>query len=203
MIIIVTHFNYKDEKGKRKSKWIATGLPVKGNKKKAESMLQDARKNFEIPSESVVEQATQPIETKSTQDEDSPTGILFTDFMLEWLDMMKYRVEVTTHAAYSFNVKGKIAPYFKEKGILLEELQAKHLQDFYQFVLNKYKITTHTAQKYHANIRQALQHAFKMDMIRFNPADKVDRPKKNQFVGSFYTNEELNQLFEAVKDDPV
>lgn len=39
--------NYKDEEGKRKSKWLATGLPVKGNKKKAESLLMDARRNFE------------------------------------------------------------------------------------------------------------------------------------------------------------
>ncbi|WP_217989075.1 hypothetical protein [Paenibacillus sp. 7541] len=40
--------NYKNEEGNRKSKWIATGLPVKGNKKRAESMLMDARKNFEL-----------------------------------------------------------------------------------------------------------------------------------------------------------
>ncbi len=195
--------NYKDEEGKRKTKWMATGLPVKGNKKRAEGMLQDARKNFEIPSESVEEEVAPAVEEEAAPDENKPSGILFADFMLEWLDMMKYQVELTTHAAYCFNVRGKIVPYFKEKGILLEELQAKHLQDFYRFVLSTYKITTHTAQKYHANIRQALEHAFRMDMIQSNPADKVDRPKKQQFVGSFYTNEELNQLFEAVKEDPV
>lgn len=195
--------NYKDEKGKRKSKWIATGLPVKGNKKKAESMLLDARKNFKIPSESVVEQTTQPVEKEQRQDEDSPASILFADFMLEWLEMIKYQVEITTHAAYSFAVKTRVVPYFQEKKTLLTELTPKHLHDFYQYCLKEYKITTNTVQHYHANIRQALQHAFKMDMIRSNPADKVDRPKKNRFVGSFYTNEELNQLFEVVKDDPV
>jgi len=63
--------------------------------------------------------------------------------------------------------------------------------------------TTNTVLHYHANIRQALQHAFEMDMIPSNPADKVKRLKKNQFIGSYYTSDELNDLFEVVKGDPV
>ncbi|AQT86523.1 hypothetical protein B1222_22440 [Paenibacillus larvae subsp. pulvifaciens] len=42
-----------------------------------------------------------------------------------------------------------------------------------------------------------------MDMIPSNPADKVERPKRGQFVGSFYDSQELNKLFEAVKGDPI
>ena len=38
--------NYKDSNGKRKSKWIATSLPVKGNKRKADELLQQARIEF-------------------------------------------------------------------------------------------------------------------------------------------------------------
>ncbi|WP_374015813.1 hypothetical protein ABU162_15595 [Paenibacillus thiaminolyticus] len=116
-------------------------------------MLQDARKNFETPSESVVEQTTQPLEKDSTQDEEIPTSILFADFMLEWLEMIKYQVEITTHAAYSFAVKTRIVPYFQEKKTLLAELTPKHLHDFYQYCLKEDKITTITVQHYHANIR--------------------------------------------------
>ena len=36
--------NYTTAKGKRKTKWITTKLPVKGNKKRAEAMLSDMRK---------------------------------------------------------------------------------------------------------------------------------------------------------------
>ena len=35
--------NYRDSDGKRKQPWIPTGLPVKGNKKRAEKMLMDMR----------------------------------------------------------------------------------------------------------------------------------------------------------------
>lgn len=202
--------NYKDG-GKRKSKWIPTKLPIKGNKKKAETMLLEARKNFVPPSgtnpdnekeraaEEEYEQTDKPIERKKSEEDD----ILFADFMVEWLEMMKYQVEITTHSAYSFAVNARIVPYFRKKGIYLKELQPKHLHDFYQYVLKEFGLTTNTVLHYHANIRQALQYAFEMDMIPSNPADKVKRLKKNQFIGSYYTSDELNDLFEVVKDDPV
>ncbi|WP_218918455.1 tyrosine-type recombinase/integrase [Paenibacillus durus] len=115
--------NYKDENGKRKNKWIATGLPVKGNKKKAEGMLLDARRNFELPSEAVEEEKVEEILLGGAE-ETEENDILFADFMLEWLEMMKYQVEVTTHAAYSFAVKTRIVPYFREKRIFLKEHQS-------------------------------------------------------------------------------
>ncbi|WP_431089622.1 phage integrase SAM-like domain-containing protein [Paenibacillus sp. 8b26] len=94
-------------------------------------------------------------------------------------------------------------PNFREKGIYLKELQPKHLQDFYQHVLKEFGLTTNIVLLYHANIRQALQHAFETDMIPSNPADKVRRLKKDQFIGSYYTSDELNDLFEVVKGGPV
>lgn len=39
--------SYPDITGKRKTKWFPTGLPVKGNKKKAEKMLMQTRQTFE------------------------------------------------------------------------------------------------------------------------------------------------------------
>ena len=42
--------NYKDYTGKRKSKWVSTGLPVKGNKRRAEKILADIKRDF-VPEE--------------------------------------------------------------------------------------------------------------------------------------------------------
>lgn len=39
-----------------------------------------------------------------------------------------------------------------------------------------------------------------MDMIQSNPADKVQRPKMQQFIGSFYAGSELNTLFKSQKE---
>ena len=49
--------SYKDSSNKRKTKWIPTGYPVKGNKKKAEAFLTEQRKAFEIPEEDMTSAA--------------------------------------------------------------------------------------------------------------------------------------------------
>ena len=46
---------------------------------------------------------------------------------------------------------------------------------------------------------ERLKYAVKIDLIDVNPADKVERPKKDRYVGSFYDADEVNALFEAAK----
>ena len=64
-------------------------------------------------------------------------------------------------------------------------------------------VSANTVIHRHANIRKALQHAFKLGLIDSNPADRIERPKKEKFVGSFYEEDELNHLFEVVRGDPI
>ena len=47
---------YPDLSGKRKTKWISTKLPVKGNKKKAEQLLMETRQSFTPPEKRVKEE---------------------------------------------------------------------------------------------------------------------------------------------------
>ena len=61
------------------------------------------------------------------------------------------------------------------------------------------RVKPNTVIHYHAIIHRALKYAVKTDLIAVNPADKVDRPRKNEFTGSFYSKEEMNALFDAVK----
>ena len=42
-----------------------------------------------------------------------------------------------------------------------------------------------------------------MDIIPNNPADKVQKPKKEQFIGEFYTTDQLLNLIEASKGDEL
>ena len=42
-----------------------------------------------------------------------------------------------------------------------------------------------------------------MDFITTNPADKVDKPKAEKFIGSFYTKTELQRLFTAVGNTSI
>ena len=172
--------NYTDSLGKRKTKWISTGLTVKGNKKRAEAILMDARRNFN------------PEEPKIMNGD-----ILFADYMEKWLDIIKSSVAVPTFASYSTTVKKIVAPYFREKEVTLKNLTAKDIQEFYLRELER--VSASSVIHYHANIHKALKYALKIDLIDVNPADKVERPKKDRYVGSFYDADEVNALFNAAK----
>jgi len=58
--------------------------------------------------------------------------IQFTRFMVDWLEMMKNSIEVTTYAAYAMGIKNKINPYFDEHFpyLKLRDLKPKHIQDY-------------------------------------------------------------------------
>ncbi|RAU96854.1 hypothetical protein [Paenibacillus sp. YN15] len=93
-------------------------MAVKGNKKKAEGLLLEARQNFELAANAQAEEeliisAHIPEEEKA-EDNDQ---ILFADFMLDWLEIVRPSIELTNYISYSNSVKGRIVPYFKEKGI--------------------------------------------------------------------------------------
>ncbi len=129
--------------------------------------------------------------------------ILFTDFLLEWLEMMKHNVEMTTYASYVVTIKSRIIPYFKEFKLTLKDITPKHIQDYYQYELNEKGLSANTVIHRHANIRKALQYAFKVGLINFNPADRIERPKTGKFVGSIYDAGELEALFAVVKNRPI
>ena len=148
--------------------------------KKAEAILMEARRNFN------------PEEPKVMNGD-----IMFADFMEQWLDIIKSSVAVPTFASYSTSVKRIIALYFREKEITLKNLTAKDIQEFYLSELER--VSASSVIHYHANIHKALKYAVKIDLIDVNPADKVERPKKDRFVGSFYDADEVNALFEASK----
>ncbi|MEG0272758.1 MAG: tyrosine-type recombinase/integrase [Hydrogenoanaerobacterium sp.] len=177
-----TVLTYNDEAGKRKEKWQTTGLAIKGNKKKAEALLMEIRKSFQVP------KRMEPITAEN---------ILFSDFMLEWLEVIKPNIELITYSGYSTSVKGTIVPYFEEKGILLKNLKANDLQTFYTQQLRR--VSASTVIRYHANMHKALKFAVRMDMLLSNPADKVDRPKAQRYSGQFYDAAEIGELFAAFK----
>lgn len=190
--------SYTDEYGKRQTSSRSTGLAVKGNKRRAEAMLQEARKEKEKELERLAAQ-------KKGERPSDPGETIFTQFMLDWLDMMRSSIDITTHTGYSMVVKNKIVPYFDayHPGLRLTDLTPKHIQDYYTYEMKVNGVSANTVIHRHANIRKALQYAFKTGLLNHNPADRIERPRKEKFVGSIYNAEELGQLFEVVKGDPI
>ena len=89
--------NLRTDTGARKTKWIATGIPEGGKKnlKLAEELLAKTRCTYE---DTVIHMEPK---SKTTVASD----ILFADYMIKWLGIIKNSVEVDTYAGYVNNVK--------------------------------------------------------------------------------------------------
>ena len=183
--------NYRDENGKRKTPWISTNLPVRGNKKRAENFMMDVRRNFVPPNVQRIE------EREAMQKGD----ILFTDFLLKWLRVAKSTVKLTTYASYEMMATRIIIPYFETLNIKLKELTTEDIQEFYSAQLER--VSANTVIHYHAVIHRALKYAVKIKTIQSNPAVNVERPRKEKFIGSFYDKKEINILFDIIQGHPL
>ncbi len=175
--------SYKDKSGKRVSKWLPTGLPVKGNKKRAEDMLMAARAEF--------------VAREAAIDRDMP----FSSYLVQWMEIARSTLKPNTAAGYASMIQNPIAPYFQQRGITLGGLQAVDIQMFYTSQLKR--VSANTVIHYHAIIHRALKYAVKTDLIDVNPADKVERPRKDRFTASFYDGNEVNRLFQAARGTPL
>ncbi len=182
--------NYRNNSNKRKQKWIPTGIPEKGNNKRlANQKLDEIRRNYQkyIPMESSFE----------LEEADK----YFEVYLNEWLESHKNKIEENTYDSYKTVVK-KATKFFNGQNIKLKDLKPIHIQKFYDSLFAK-GLKSNTILHYHANIRKALNVAMKLDIIPSNPADKIERPKKNQFIGDFYSIVELETLYKISKNDPL
>ena len=89
--------NLQDINGKRKQKWINTGLSIRGNKKKAEAFLEQQIEKFS---------------------ENSIDGIdiLFADYIEKWLPKIENEVRPNTFRTYNMIMHNHVIPYFRKKG---------------------------------------------------------------------------------------
>lgn len=173
--------------GRRKQKSVSTGLSVKGNKRRALEFLENLKRTYE---------------TKESMENMDGSRLLMTDYMDEWLKIVKPLVERATYKSYDNMVAARIRPHFEKLNLLLTEVEPKHIKMLYDEILEQ-GYTTNTVIHYHAVLHQALAYAVKNDYILSNPADRVKRPKKNKHISSFYTKDEILTLLDIAKDDPI
>lgn len=185
--------NYKDDNGKRKQKWVSTKLKVRGNKKQALAKAEEIRANFEKKLE---------FKNLNNFDDTVVNNVLFLDFLVNWLEMVKNTIEPSTYTSYNQIVSDRITKYFSANKIMLKDLTPVHIQAYYNTMYSE-GLSANTVIHHHAIIRKCLDYAFKMDIIPNNPADKVQRPKKEQFIGEFYTTDQLINLIEDSKGDEL
>ena len=176
----------RDGNGKPKQKWISTHLKTTGNKRRAEALLMEARMHY-----TTIEDMRKRCHST-----------LFSDYLIGWVATCEGKVSMPTYNGYKNCITLKIAPYFAEKKLMLFDIRPCDLLDYYDTLYAK-GLSGNTVLHYHVLIRKALQEAYYRELIPFNPADRIPRPKKDPYVANCYSPEECKQLLQALKDDPL
>ena len=107
--------SWKDTTGKRRTKSISTGLPVKGNKKRAESLLRQTQKEF---NPETMQQVC-----------DLPVSEYFT----RWLRESVMSLPPETYGRYAYDMGKVIMPYFEKKQLSLKALAPRDLETFFRY----------------------------------------------------------------------
>lgn len=184
------------ENGKRKQKWINTGLSERGNKRNAESILHRHLVEYEKEELEKAEQV-------------KPAYIpFFHEYLGQWLANKKGKVEITTWEGYETYVTGHLIPYFKKLNLRMDEVAPRHIKAFYEFKFRggrndkkKKGLSVASIKKYGSILRMAFKEALIEEYVMRNPVDGVPVPKGEdaETRAVFLTAEEANRLLEAFR----
>ena len=179
------------ENGKRKKKWICSGLPEKGNKRKAEAFLREKLAEYDRM-EGIVQ-----------------TDTSFSDYVRVWLDHIARTVDEVTLQGYKSLADTHILPYFDDAGTKLTKLDHKTIQRYMDMKFTsgrrdgKGGLSPRSLRLHKNIIAQTLDLAVRNKLIQSNPCQFVVLPQCERYESQFYTETQLKALFSALKDDPI
>ena len=179
------------ENGKRKPKWINSGLPEKGNKRKAEAFLREKIAEYERM-EGIVQ-----------------SDVLFADYIRHWLTHIARKVDEVTMQGYKTLADGHILPYFEQKKIPLRSLDHTMIQRYMDEKRTsgrkdgKGGLSPRSLRLHKNIISQTLDLAVQSKLIPANPCQFVELPQNERYESTFYNAKQLQELFKAFEGDEL
>ena len=174
--------NLRKPDGTRGPKWFSTGLKAKGNKRKAEEILIEMRRQYSSLEISGVD----------------AFRLSVSEYLLGWVFGTKSQIAPSTYESYCQIISGKLVPYFSDLNLMLCALKPFHLDTLYQSLLDK-GLSPNTVIRYHAVIHKALNDAVRKEILVTNPAALAQRPSKEDFMTIPYSADEIQQLFDSIQ----
>ena len=183
--------SYKDSvTQKRKTKWMGLGLPVGAPKSVISKAEREAKNKFESEYRRFLEGY------------DDPKKYPLLYFLNDWLDKVHiHRIQESTYNGYKGRVNGKMKKYFGEK-LTLADCKPRLIYGFYEY-LREDGDSEQTILHYHNLLHTAFEYAIRREILEYNPMDRVERPQVKKFIGDFYSVDEVKELLEKAKEDPI
>ena len=180
------------EDGKTKSVWHALGLPEGASQTQVNKAFRKVVTAYE-------EEYNKRLARDGRPDADIP---IF-PFLCTYLEKAKPRLQLSTYQGYHQMVYSRVQEYFNaHPKLTVESITPKDIEAFYKWLFGK-GLKTGSVIHYHTLLHSAFQQACKDELLDVNPFDRVERPKKSDFHGAHYSEDELVALFELCRSDPI
>lgn len=175
--------------GKRKQKWISTGIGINKSKRKAEEIRKEIEREYEIKNRL------------------TPSNVTLDEFAQKWIRSVKDDIDVITYGGYENIVQVHIIPYFKEHRIRVNDITTEIMQAYFDEMKTRGNKSTGKGLspktlRSHMNVfRQIFKLARKEKLIFDDPSEFVKLPKNTPKKVEIYDPETLKEVFTAIKDD--
>ncbi|MCM1530642.1 MAG: site-specific integrase [Alistipes sp.] len=196
-------FDYKDEAGKRKRKWVTTGLPEKCTKKALKAAVDEIVSEFDATFRQTGTSEPVSAVMNGSGSATAEAAMKLGDYINEWLTAVRPNLARTTFQSYK-SANKRFVDFMDEHypSITLGELRYTHVQEFLNHKLAEERKGS-CAKQYYLAIHSALAYAVKMEYLTSHPMDKLVVPRTERYEATFYNKNELNTLFEVFKDDKL
>lgn len=132
-----------------KTKWIATGLQINGNKRLAQRRLQEILQEYTEQSAAAASQQACKNEIPSVEGStgnENQADVLFSEWVKEWLISRKIDVRECTGESYETHAR-VIVEYFNENQIKLSEISYSDIEEYCKFMLKEGKVNRYTGER--------------------------------------------------------
>lgn len=185
--------NLYDKEGKRKPKWINTKLEIRGNKKKAETMLEEKLNIYN---------SSKYTNMEFIYDKES---LLFCDYMKYWLEIQKNRVDDITYASDGLTVQVHLYPYFYEQKLKICDVNSNYINQYFDDKSKGYggrkKLSGTSLQRHYATLMSIIARAIKEGYIRKEDVDNIVKPKCDTKKAQWYNVEQIQELINILKSE--
>lgn len=168
-----------EEEGKRRQKWVSTGLDEKGNLRKAEALRNEVLNEYREKLE-----GNKPSQAKTLSLEELTN---------EWLEAIRLSVEPTTLRTYENFMRFTVVPALNKQIPDITNIDVRVIQ---QYINKRYDegLSPSTVMNYCMIMSSMFRYAKKVGYIDTNPIERINVPKRLPVRRDLFTAEDLNLL---------
>ena len=182
-----------DGTGKTHQKWFSTGLEVKGNKRRAQRMLDEKVIELQAEYERSYRQAGWSVQDVA--------DVPFVDVVDRWMARKRKTLAPYTITGYS-NILARLRPYFQHLGLTTGEISPAVLEAYLDH-LTDVGLSANTVAHHLTLIKSVFNDEIRAGAPLLNPARCVKPPKLEPYEAAAYSVEQVHALFRLFEGDPL